>query len=88
MIRILILAGLLLVQSPDDAPVGSDGEGIAAHCDNYFTTPAAHRCKCGRTTEHSCDPTNGGGPADVTMDKHCSTYCKRQNCKCVDKCES
>lgn len=77
MTRILILAALFLFQQ-EQAPE----EGKPASCDNFRQTEASHRCDCARD-EQKC---NGGipqPPADVSMDAKCSTYCRKQNCKCV-----
>jgi hypothetical protein len=57
-------------------------DGKPASCDNYKQTPVAHRCHCARD-EQEC---HGGMPPkapDVSMDSHCLTYCRQQNCKCI-----
>lgn len=77
MIRILLLSALLMFQRERDAPE----EGKPASCDNYRQTEPSHRCHCARD-EQKCDGGIPQPPADVEMDKRCSTYCRKQNCKC------
>ena len=80
------LVGPMLEQIPEEQEQG-DGDGEEnrpTHCDNWYTTPKAQKCQCSRAVHSDCDTPI----PDVAMDKKCSTYCKKQNCKCVSKCTS
>jgi hypothetical protein len=56
-------------------------EGTAPQCDNLTSTPAAHRCACGRAMQKCTSPVDP--PAPVAMDKKCKTCCREQQCFCV-----
>ena len=58
-------------------------EGTADRCDNFFNTPAAHRCDCNHATD--C-PMPGHAQAEPT--NKCKTYCKPDHCHCLHPCTS
>jgi hypothetical protein len=59
-------------------------EGTAQRCDNYFNTAPELRCACGRAMHSDCSQ----GQPPVANDKKCKTYCRAQNCHCVNVCTS
>lgn len=77
-------------QNPPQSPNEQDGEIPAdtpdadrpKSCDNFAATAPSHRCACGKAMHDKCDQPD----PNVAMDKHCRTYCKEQNCKCLNKC--
>jgi hypothetical protein len=64
--------------SPED---GDPEVDKPAQCDNYISTPEAHRCHCLRDRQKCSGLPQG--PADVRMDKSCLTYCRAQKCLCA-----
>lgn len=81
--KILLILGLLFLQSPGDEPGdGAPEAGKPAQCDNHRSTPPDHRCECARA-QQKCEGKLPEPPADVRMDKRCRTYCRAQHCQCA-----
>lgn len=56
-------------------------EGTAASCDNFYSTPASHRCQCAKAM--MCDRGHSSEP-----DKKCSTFCRPGDCHCIGPCST
>lgn len=81
MIKVLLFAGLLLLQSPESDPENAPPEpGKPLQCDNHLQTPEAHRCHCARDRQ-KCEGMPQP-PVPVAMDQSCLTYCRQQRCEC------
>lgn len=69
---------------------GQEGEPKDTdRCNNYHNTPAAHKCDCARATE--CNPKERGEDklsGNDGMHARCKTYCKPENCKCINPCST
>ncbi len=93
MIRALLLAGLMFLQAPQGDDPNPDQtepyhEGTAAHCDNYKSTEAAHKCECERAMQ-KCNGPLPEPPANIYMSRKCKTSCHPDRCKCAGmRCRS
>ena len=83
--KIIILSALLMFafQSDRRGPDGhfhdpNTGAVQPDHCDNGFDNP--HPCTCQRASEANCD-SEPGYPG-----KMCKTYCRTNDCHCVNTC--
>lgn len=74
MLKWTLLLGMLLIQDPH--------EGQPESCNNYHNTKTADRCKCYRAMKCSREREGLG------EDPKCQTYCRKENCKCLDPCTS
>ncbi len=82
---LFLVSGCVLMRSAFSQDQQDDAEeGKPARCDNYKQTEPAHRCHCGKAEHEDCSkPT-----PDVEMDKKCTTYCRTQNCHCLNHCQT
>jgi hypothetical protein len=76
MMRILLLAAMLTL--PVSLP--QEHEGQPASCDNSYDNK--HKCECVRA-QQECDPDD-----QQTEDPKCQVYCRKDACKCANRCNS